>query len=240
MKKQLFPMMLVLSLCALFFSNVFAAEENAVPYDITLTEAYSFSDETETRSCRISVPEIHGLKDAEEEAALNEELRSFAEEVQRYYEDMAAEFDELYKPEEQPHYMTELSYDIIYENDERLVFKTEYIYIVASASVFTSFYSIDKQTGSLIPLSDYLPDSFAFDAVTLYLRSEMQAINETEPTNMYWVNDDSIETSVAVLETSRHWYPNEENQLVVWFDKYEVAPGASGSSSFIIPQDLVK
>ena len=36
------------------------------------------------------------------------------------------------------------------------------------------------------------------------------------------------------LDAARHWYINNDGDLVIVFDKYEIAPGAQGESEFVI------
>ena len=37
----------------------------------------------------------------------------------------------------------------------------------------------------------------------------------------------------------RDFYINDENQLVIVFDEYEVAPGSMGTPEFVIPTELL-
>ena len=55
---------------------------------------------------------------------------------------------------------------------------------------------------------------------------------------MFWVGQDEVENFERISE-DQNFYLNSDNQLVICFDKYEVAAGAQGSPEFVIPTDVI-
>ena len=51
---------------------------------------------------------------------------------------------------------------------------------------------------------------------------------------MFWTEDDSLDISLGQVRYLNHWYYNQDGDLVITFDKYEIAPGAMGSPEFVI------
>lgn len=42
------------------------------------------------------------------------------------------------------------------------------------------------------------------------------------------------------IKPDQNFYINDKGELVICFDKYEVAAGAQGSPEFVIPNDIIK
>ena len=55
---------------------------------------------------------------------------------------------------------------------------------------------------------------------------------------MFWVDDDVFEGFEKIAD-DQNFYINNEGNIVICFDKYEVAAGAQGSPEFVIPEDVV-
>ena len=49
-------------------------------------------------------------------------------------------------------------------------------------------------------------------------------------------SDEECFKSIAI---DQNFYINDENQLVIVFDEYEVAPGSMGTPEFVIPTELL-
>ena len=55
---------------------------------------------------------------------------------------------------------------------------------------------------------------------------------------MFWVDDEIVE-SFEKISSDQNFYINSDGNVVICFDKYEVAPGAQGSPEFVIPNELI-
>ena len=57
-----------------------------------------------------------------------------------------------------------------------------------------------------------------------------------------YFNDFQDETQLLFKEISKDqkFFINDDGNIVICFDKYEIAPGATGSPEFVIPNDVVK
>ena len=99
------------------------------------------------------------------------------------------------------------------------------------------FYNIDLVTGKELTLIDFFgEDAYAY-ATECVLEQMNKRIAEDSENVTYWgVNDDDSEESefIGVSEDTL-FYVNENRDVVISYDKYDVAPGAMGIQEFVIP-----
>jgi hypothetical protein len=110
---------------------------------------------------------------------------------------------------------------------------------VGSSSTTHKFYTIDKASGKLITLKSlFKEDADYVSVLNRYLIDEMKRQNDAG-LNMFWVDDPDMESFESIRE-DQNFFINQDGQLVICFDKYEIAPGASGSPEFIIPEEVIQ
>ena len=77
--------------------------------------------------------------------------------------------------------------------------------------------------------------------ISNYIKEEMKRQNDVNEYDIYF-NDFQDETQLLFKEISKDqkFFINDDGNIVICFDKYEIAPGATGSPEFVIPNDVVK
>lgn len=100
-----------------------------------------------------------------------------------------------------------------------------------------TFYNINLLTGEELTLVDFL-GADAYDYATNYVLKEMKARYEKDPENItFWgvtETEDIGEEFTGVTEDTK-FYINATGNVVISYDKYEVAPGFMGIVEFEIP-----
>ena len=66
--------------------------------------------------------------------------------------------------------------------------------------------------------------------------SQMRERTKQNPEDVYWIDDDIY--NFEHIKKDQGFYINSNNELVICFDKYEVAPGSSGLVEFKIPKSV--
>ena len=56
----------------------------------------------------------------------------------------------------------------------------------------------------------------------------------------YFIGDSDVADGFASLGENHNYYFNEDGELVIPFDKYEVAPGYMGCPEFVISPQIAK
>ncbi|WP_349654902.1 RsiV family protein [Neobacillus sp. DY30] len=80
------------------------------------------------------------------------------------------------------------------------------------------------------------------ETISENIKDQMKQQMKEDKTKVYWILDAGVENPIDPFEniTANHnFYINQDNKLVISFDKYEVAPGYMGVVEFIIPTDLL-
>lgn len=99
------------------------------------------------------------------------------------------------------------------------------------------FYNINLVTGKELTLVDFFGDD-AYVYATNCVLTQMKERIAKDPENVtYWgVNDDDSEESEFIgVNEDTLFYVDQAGNVVISYDKYEVAPGAMGIQEFVIP-----
>ena len=187
----------------------------------------------------VTTPKIEGLLDKELEAKLNSEFKENANSViKAFEEDMKALKEEF--GDETVHMGLDFNYMVKTDNDNYLALDVYILNTAGSSSTKHSFYTINKQTGELLTLNGLFKDGADYVSVLSdYIKTEMARLNNEEG-GMFWVDDDEFTEGFKGIKKDQNFYINEEGNLVICFDKYDVAAGAQGSPEFVIPNEIIK
>ncbi|MDO5562701.1 MAG: RsiV family protein, partial [Synergistaceae bacterium] len=74
--------------------------------------------------------------------------------------------------------------------------------------------------------------------ISNYIRREMEQRN-AKSKGTYWVKEGDI-SQFKEIKPNQNFYLSNKGNIVICFDKYEVAAGAQGSPEFEIPPSVIK
>ena len=185
---------------------------------------------------KLSSPHISGLGDSEAEERINTLFDEYADKIIAQYEaDVAA-----VAGKEEGHISISSSYSVPVDSDRQLTVAIDTTIIMASSQQCTTYYNIDKQTGELVPLSGLFKDGA--DYVTVIsdeIKRQMRAQMDADDDVYYWLDSDVEDWNFTFIAQDQQYYVNENGELVISFDKYDIAPGYMGSVSFTIPKGVL-
>ena len=78
------------------------------------------------------------------------------------------------------------------------------------------------------------------DALQAREERQMQERMDNDEHVSYWINGTLAGADFVSLDSDHNFYWNENGELVIVFDKYEVAPGAMGTPEFAIGKDIIE
>ena len=186
---------------------------------------------------QLKTPAIEGL-DSNLEAILNEK---YLDENQKLYDDFMKEIDELKKADmDEAHMGIASGYEVKTDTDKLLVIGRYVVNTAGSSSTTIKYDTIDKQNKILITLPSLFKDEAYIDIISENIKTQMKEQMKDE-NNVYWLEDEMMEDeNFSKIDKNQSFYITKNNQLVIAFDKYEVAPGYMGNPEFIIPSELLK
>lgn len=183
----------------------------------------------------IDVPKIEGLKDKELEYKLNKEFES---EGKKLYDEYLKEVKDLEKLGVEGRKYGKSWYEVINENDDVLSLVIYNYYAQGSSNTTRKFYNIDKKNQTVLTLEGMFKGSDYVNVISNNIISQMRERHKKNPEDVYWI-DGEIEYFTKIKK-DQGFYINDKNEIVICFDKYEVAPGASGLVEFTIPKEITK
>ncbi len=183
----------------------------------------------------IDVPKIEGLKDKELEYKLNKEFES---EGKKLYDEYLKEVKDLEKLGVEGRKYGKSWYEVINENDDVLSLVIYNYYAQGSSNTTRKFYNIDKKNQTVLTLEGMFKGSDYVNVISKNIISQMRERHQKNPEDVYWI-DGEIEYFTKIKK-DQGFYINDKNEIVICFDKYEVAPGASGLVEFTIPKEITK
>lgn len=186
---------------------------------------------------QLKTPAIEGL-DSNLEAMLNEK---YLDENQKLYDDFMKEIDELKKADmDEAHMGIASGYEVKTDTDKLLVIGRYVVNTAGSSSTTIKYDTIDKQNKILITLPSLFKDEAYIDIISENIKAQMKEQMKDE-NNVYWLEDEMMgDENFSKIDKNQSFYITKDNQLVIAFDKYEVAPGYMGNPEFIIPSELLK
>ncbi|MCC3867714.1 anti-sigma-V factor rsiV [Terrisporobacter mayombei] len=183
----------------------------------------------------IDVPKIEGLKDKDLEYKLN---KKFEAEGKKLYEDYLKDVKDLEELGVEGREYAKSWYEVINENDNVLSLVIYNYYAQGSSSTTRKFYNIDKKNQTVLTLEGMFKGSDYVNVISENIKSQMRERTKKDPNDVYWIDDEM--DIFTKIKKDQGFYINDKNEIVICFDKYEVAPGASGLVEFTIPKEVTK
>lgn len=128
---------------------------------------------------------------------------------------------------------------VVKTDDERFLSLGRYtVNTVASSSTVMAYDTIDKENAVLIKLPALFKDDTYITVINDFILKQMRENMNNDSSLVYWIEEDQM-TSFTSISPDQNFYINEAHQLVIAFDKYEVAPGYMGLQEFVIPTETI-
>lgn len=128
-------------------------------------------------------------------------------------------------------------YSVLVNDDKFLVIHQSTEKIVGSSMVSKKFTTIDKQNEVVLSLSMLFKNANYQKDLSEEVTKQMKERISKSSDMVYWPleNDDAYN-----MNEDPEFYINDDHELVLHFDKYEIAPGYMGPQEFTINKELVE
>ncbi|KQL40819.1 anti-sigma factor [Bacillus sp. FJAT-25509] len=244
---KLYSALSVAAIATIFVTGVntnqsFASTVSKVPVLNHLVKVVTFHEFTvneDQSKANITVPKVTGLKDKKLENSLNDKYLAQGKEL---FESFKKEV-QYSKSVGGAHLGIKSGYEVKTDNDQILSIKR---YEVSTSNGFsaTQFDTIDKQNNILITLPSLFKNDDYISIISENIKKQMIERYKADKENTYyWVEgiptDMNSDNLFQKIKKEQNFYINDDGKLVIYFDKYEVSPGAYGESDFIIPTNIL-
>ncbi|MEO2604473.1 DUF3298 and DUF4163 domain-containing protein [Clostridium butyricum] len=184
----------------------------------------------------IKVPAIEGLENKQLEENLNKE---FIENGKKIYEELIEEFPSI---NNQMKYVGS-DYKIKADNDSFLSIEITKEEIQASSYTTKKHYTIDKNKQIVLTLPMLFEGENYIEEISNDIKAQMIENMKKDSNLIYFLESDENEEvidSFDKIKENQDFYINNDGNLVICFDGYEVAPGYMGTLEFIISDKIFK
>lgn len=193
----------------------------------------------QTYNADIKVPIITNLEDKELESSLNEK---YLEENKKLFEEFQAEMEALKKSGE-GHLGIDTGFEVKTDNEDIFAISRYVVNTVGSSSTTVKHDTIDKKNQILLSLPMLFKDDRYISIISENIKEQMRAAMKADEDQSYWVStgdqDMDIIDPFESISKDQDFYINDKYQLVISFNKYDVAPGYMGIVEFVIPTDVI-
>ena len=190
----------------------------------------TYEDKKDNFEADIKVPQvtIEGTEGAQVPA--NKSIEDYGNELIAMYE------EELSRDNGEGHYGLDSQYEVVTDNSKYLSIRIDTTLTMASGTQFVKVFTIDKVTGSIISLKDLFHDRpEMLEAVSDNIKSQMAQQMAKDDSVVYFYQSDMPDEDFKGLTGDESYYFNENGELVITFNEYDVAPGYMGAVQFTIP-----
>lgn len=192
---------------------------------------YFYSDDKHEMD--IDVPQIDG-EDSEAVDYINKDVSELTTAlVNQFYKDLEITGNNGYGS-------IHVDYEATTNTDRWFTLKLSVSETSASSNTYFEFYHIDKKQGKIIELGDLFNTDKFSDILVAEIKMQMQEQMANDENISYWINNSGIGEEFATVSAEHNFYWNENGDLVIIFDKYEVGPGSMGTPEFVIGRDVIK
>lgn len=186
----------------------------------------TYEDKSGNFEAKVEIPSV----EEDDSGQINKSIEEYANEFISMYEaDLKASGGE-------GNYALESDYEVVTDNEKYLVIRVNTLQIMASGTQFVKTFVVDKMTGETVSLLKLLGnDSEKLQAVGENIKAQMREQMAADESVAYFLDSDMPGVDFQGLSGEESFYFNENGELVIAFNEYDVAPGYMGAVEFTIP-----
>ncbi len=220
-------------------SPVFAARMQDLPVVGDFFRVLTFRHiETQEERTYINaqIPAITSTGNEEMEKRLNDEIYTIItdqiEECKiRAEENWTAYLETGGDPAEERTFDFYSDYDVMYDSDNILSFVIHIEEASASVEHLNYYYNLDLSTGEALSLKEIAGDDY-IEKINQSVRDQIAQREQEDPDNLYFHEDWG---AFQTIQEDQNFYINQDAQLVIVFERYDIAPGYMGEQEFVMP-----
>ena len=195
-------------------------------YEISLSKIESY-ELAELDNISIHKYELSGMKNLKSQKIINDKLNSL-------YNDVVNECERLKGNENFP----ELDCVVTMDNKDLFSFCISKKLATNNDTYVKVFYTVNKHTGELLELSDFYESSTYLSEVAKKIYNEFENRKNISGDNGYFFNLREKDFYEKIKINSQSFYISENNELIYYFQKYEIGSGALGEQEFILIENI--
>ncbi|MDD6188754.1 MAG: RsiV family protein [Clostridiales bacterium] len=182
---------------------------------------------------QVEIPKVELSRDEDE--ALRPAVEQVNEDIQSMTDRLIAQFEQDAEDiGSGGHTNLSVRSEVVTNTGEWFTLRLEVHQGGGSGITYYRYYHINKKSGETVRLSELFASQEYVEAISGEIISQMRA----DSTQNYWVDGDNDALNFRAIDPDQNFYFAENGDIVIAFDKYEVAPGSAGCPTFQIPRSV--
>lgn len=211
-------------------SPAFAENIKGIPFLNSAAQLVTFrvyEETAEDSELSIDQPQIKGMTDEDLAGALNQK---YADQAKTLYEEY------LQKINGGIEHLTLVSgYAVKADNGTTVSIEHSIFTAQASGEQRYEYDTLDVKNQLYITLPSLFQDDSYLQRISDQIRQQMKERMSAHPEQTYFLD----ESGFTGIDPKQQFYIDENQQLVIVFDEYAVAPGSMGAQEFTIPGSVI-
>lgn len=176
----------------------------------------------------------------QEEGRLEGSIQTINESIEEMTDRLIAKFEEQVEQGE-GHSSIYADHEVVTNTDTWFTLRIDVTEIAASGFQYQYYYHIDKTTGEIASLKNLFIEGVDYiTPISENIKKQMREEMRADESKMYWIDsEDEIIEDFEAIKEDQNFYLNEEGQIVICFDEYEVAPGYMGLVEFAVDEEAI-
>ncbi|AIS64390.1 DUF3298 domain-containing protein [Listeria ivanovii] len=189
------------------------------------------TEKTAKTEISLKLPKIQGLEEKKLEQDINKAYDDTGEKLLKEYKAELASGNE--------HIQISSGFKEITNTNQLLTIRLTTEKIRASSYTEYNYLNLDKENQKILQLHDLFKDDSYVKLIKDNIFFQVKEQMSRNPEKIYWdINEWKPSFSAQNLE--KRFYINAQHQLVISFNKYEIAPGYMGNIEFVIPTSNIE
>ncbi|MBE6112433.1 MAG: DUF3298 domain-containing protein [Peptococcaceae bacterium] len=204
--------------------------------DLVTIHHYQEEAADEKYAASVKTPELTAKGDAQLQSSVGE----INAEVVAYADRMIEQFQQ--EMEQQGGvYGLDITYNVVTDSEEWFALQINTVETMAGGAETVHYYNLDKISGRYVLLADlFREDADYVAAISENIKEQMAQRMEADENVVYDINCELPEDNFQQIAENQTFYQNQNGQLVIVFNEYEVAPGFMGCPEFVIGDAVLK
>lgn len=193
---------------------------------------YQYSDEN--HEMNIEVPNISDPENSDAANRINKDVNKLTKELMMQF------YDDLKEIGNNGHGSIHTEYEVITNTDNWFTLKLSVCLISGSGMNYYKYYHIDRKTDEIINLGDLFINNKYKEIISENIKYQMHQQMEANDEVDYFTDKKMYDNDFININEEHNFYFDKDGNIVIPFDKYEVAPGYMGTPNFKINKYLIK
>lgn len=211
-------------------------------FEIVTFRDYEYKDEH--NQAEVDIPKVETAEGASEQE--KDTAENINKSVEEYAQGFIEQFKENMQSEGEGYQGLDISYQVVTDTQDWLSIKVIALQVQASGYEQAKFYNVDRKTGKQVQLSDlFVEGSNYVEIISKNIISQMKEQMAADEGKMYFFEGNGQdmagmeEFNFKQIKEEQNFYKNQNGEIVIAFDEYEVAPGSMGTVEFVIPSEII-